>query len=125
MIRRPPRSTRTDTLFPYTTLFRSPFDSKADYKTKISLPTGDIEQRPTVIEQYAYADTWSNGTSSYIENIVPRLVLMRELLSDSGSIYIHLDWHVEDYVRVVDDSIFGPDSFVNEDRKSTRLNSSQ
>ncbi|KKC25013.1 site-specific DNA-methyltransferase [Sphingobium sp. H39-3-25] len=91
-----------------------PFDSKADYKTKISLPTGDIEQRPTVIEQYAYADTWSNGTSSYIENIVPRLVLMRELLSDSGSIYIHLDWHVADYVRVVADSIFGPDSFVNE-----------
>jgi len=91
-----------------------PFDSKADYKTKISLPTGDIEQRPTVIEQYAYADTWSNGTSSYIENIVPRLILMRELLSNSGSLYIHLDWHVADYVRVVADSIFGPDSFINE-----------
>lgn len=91
-----------------------PFDSKADYKTKISLASGDIEQKPTVIEQYAYADTWSSGTFSYLENIVPRLILMRELLSDKGSIYIHLDWHVADYVRIVADHIFGQDNFVNE-----------
>lgn len=91
-----------------------PFDSKADYKNKISLASGDIEQKPTVIEQYAYADTWSNGTFSYLENIVPRLILMRELLSDKGSIYIHLDWHVADYVRIVADHIFGQDNFVNE-----------
>lgn len=91
-----------------------PFDSKADYRTKVQLPFGEIEQRPTTIEQYAYADTWSDGTASYISNIVPRLALIRELLSDKGSLYIHLDWHVADYVRVVADSIFGSDNFVNE-----------
>lgn len=91
-----------------------PFDSKADYKNKISIPNDEIEQRPTVIEQYAYADTWANGTSSYLSNIIPRLILMRELLSDQGSIYVHLDWHVADYVRIIADNIFGADNFVNE-----------
>lgn len=91
-----------------------PFDSKADYKTKVELFADTIEQRPTVIEQYAYADTWSNGTASYIANIIPRIMLLREMLSDIGSIYIHLDWHVADYVRVVTDSIFGSDMFINE-----------
>jgi len=71
-----------------------PFDSKADYRTKIHLPNTDIEQRPTVIEQFAYSDTWMNGTASYLEMMVPRLILMRELLSEQGSIYVHIDWHV-------------------------------
>ena len=71
-----------------------PFDSKADYRTKITLPGGDVEQKPTVIEQFAYSDTWADGTASYLAMIVPRLCLMRELLSDKGSIYVHLDWHV-------------------------------
>lgn len=46
-----------------------PFDSKADYRTKITLPVGDIEQLPTVIEQFAYSDTWEDGTASYIIDI--------------------------------------------------------
>ena len=71
-----------------------PFDSKADYRTKIHLPTVDIEQKPTVIEQFAYSDTWKDGTKSYLEMIVPRLILMKELLSEQGSIYVHIDWHV-------------------------------
>lgn len=91
-----------------------PFDSKADYRTKITLPGTTLEQRPTVIEQFAYSDTWSDGTASYLAMITPRLVLMRELLSDSGSIYVHLDWHVAPYVRVVLDEVFGKESFVNE-----------
>ena len=73
-----------------------PFDSKADYRTKVVLPGVELEQRPTVIEQFAYSDTWSDGTASYLAMIVPRLVLMRELLRDTGSIYVHLDWHVGD-----------------------------
>ena len=91
-----------------------PFDSKADYRTKISLPGVEIEQRPTVIEQFAYSDTWSEGTASYLRMMVPRLVLMRELLSEIGSIYVHLDWHVGHYVRVALDEIFGKKRFVNE-----------
>lgn len=91
-----------------------PFDSKADYRTKVTLPSGDIEQKPTVIEQYAYSDTWQDGTQSYLAMIVPRLILMRELLSETGSIYIHLDWHVSHYVKIIADEIFGKDNFVNE-----------
>lgn len=91
-----------------------PFDSKADYRTKITLPGATIDQKPTVTEQFAYSDTWADGTASYLAMITPRLVLMRELLSDTGSIFVHLDWHVAHYVRIVLDEIFGKPSFRNE-----------
>lgn len=91
-----------------------PFDSKADYRTKLTLPGGDINQKPTTIEQFAYADTWKDGTVSYLRMLYPRLVLMRELLSDHGSIYVHIDWHVGHYVKVLMDEIFGKENFVNE-----------
>lgn len=91
-----------------------PFDSKADYRTKINLPGGDIEQKPTVIEQFAYADTWKDGTISYLKMLYPRLVLMRELLSEKGSIYVHIDWHVGAYVKALLDDIFGKHNIINE-----------
>ena len=91
-----------------------PFDSKADYRTKISLPGTDIQQKPTVIEQFAYADTWEEGTVSYLKMIYPRLVLMREMLSSKGSIYVHIDWHVGAYVKVLLDEVFGKENFRNE-----------
>ena len=91
-----------------------PFDSKADYRTKINLPGVDIEQKPTVIEQFAYADTWKDGTVSYLKMLYPRLVLMRELLSEKGSIYVHIDWHVGAYVKLLLDEILGKDNFRNE-----------
>ena len=91
-----------------------PFDSKADYRTKVTLPGVELEQRPTVIEQFAYSDTWSDGTASYLAMITPRLILMRELLADTGSIYVHLDWHVGHYVKLVLDEVFGKDNFRNE-----------
>ena len=91
-----------------------PFDSKADYRTKITLPTGDIEARPAVIDQFAYSDTWKNGTVSYLEMLYPRLMLMRDLLSDKGSIYVHIDWHVGHYVKLLMDDIFGKNNFRNE-----------
>lgn len=91
-----------------------PFDSKADYRTRLTLPGGDINQKPTTIEQFAYADTWKDGTVSYLRMLYPRLVLMRELLSDHGSIYVHIDWHVGHYVKVLMDEIFGKDKLVNE-----------
>lgn len=91
-----------------------PFDSKADYRTRISLPGGDVEQKPTTIEQFGYADMWKDGTVSYLRYMYPRLVLMRELLSDKGSIYVHIDWHVGHYVKVLLDDIFGKDNLVNE-----------
>ncbi len=91
-----------------------PFDSKADYRTKLTLPGTTIDQKPTVLEQFAYSDTWSDGTASYLAMITPRLVIMRELLADTGSLYVHLDWHVGHYVKLVLDEVFGRDSFVNE-----------
>jgi adenine-specific DNA-methyltransferase len=91
-----------------------PFDSKADYRTKVTLPGLELEQKPTVIEQFAYSDTWSDGTASYLAMITPRLILMRELLADTGSIYVHLDWHVGHYVKLVLDEVFGKENFTNE-----------
>lgn len=91
-----------------------PFDSKADYRTKITLPTGDIEARPAVIDQFAYSDTWKNGTVSYLEMLYPRLMLMRDLLSDKGSIYVHCDWHAGHYLKIILDDIFCKKNFINE-----------
>ncbi|GAA0401109.1 site-specific DNA-methyltransferase [Micromonospora gifhornensis] len=91
-----------------------PFDSKADYRSQITLPGTTIDQKPTVLEQFAYSDTWADGTASYLAMITPRLVLMRELLADTGSIFVHLDWHVGHYVKIVLDEIFGRDNFSND-----------
>ena len=91
-----------------------PFDSKADYRTKITLPGGDIEQKPTVIEQFAYSDTWKDGTASYLEMIVPRLILMRELLSETGTLYVHVDARLSHYLKIVLDDIFGRENYITQ-----------
>ena len=91
-----------------------PYDSKADYRTKITLPGCDIEQRPNVMEQFAYSDTWKEGTVSYLKMMYPRLYLMRELLSEQGSIYVHVDWHVGHYVKMIMDDVFGKEYFRND-----------
>ena len=91
-----------------------PFDSKADYRTPITVPNANLEQKPTVIEQFAYADTWEEGTISYLKMIYPRLMLMKELLSKKGSIYVHIDWHIGAYVKIILDDIFEKDNFRNE-----------
>lgn len=88
-----------------------PFDSKADYRTKVVLPGLNLQQKPTVIEQFAYADTWEEGTISYLKMIYKRLVLMKELLSDKGTICVHIDWHIDSYVKIMLDDIFGKDNF--------------
>ena len=99
-----------------------PYDSKADYRTKIELPGANIDSKPTVLEQFAYADTWSGtidgeevkGTAAYLKYIYPRLVLMRELMSEQGQFYFHVDWHIGHYVKVLLDDIFGKENFRNE-----------
>lgn len=91
-----------------------PYDSKADYRTSVKLPGADLSQKPTVIEQFAYADTWKDGTISYLKMMYPRLLLMKELLSERGSIYVHIDWHVGHYVKLMLDDIFGKINFRNE-----------
>lgn len=99
-----------------------PFDSKADYRTSIELPGGDVEARPTVIEQFAYADTWAGeidgievkGTLAYLRYMYPRIVLLRELLSEQGTLYLHNDWHVGHYMKILLDDIFSKENFKTE-----------
>ncbi len=91
-----------------------PFFTGADFSVKTTIGNEEVEKEPSIIEQRAYIDTWSQGIASYLKYMYERLVLMRELLADNGSIYVHLDWHVGHYVKVLMDEIFGAENFRNE-----------
>ena len=91
-----------------------PFDSKADYSHKMTIEGNEFTKEPSVIERLAYKDTWAGGTDSYLDMLYPRLQLMKRLLAEDGSIYVHLDWHVGHYVKVMMDEVFGKENFVNE-----------
>ena len=93
-----------------------PFDVGADFT--MNLPLGDdgltIDKDQSIIEAVAYRDTWGRGKDSYLQMLADRLFLFRELLSDDGSIYIHVDDHVSHYLKALADEIFGQDNFINE-----------
>ncbi len=91
-----------------------PYDSKADYRTKVFLRQGEFEQKPSVIEQFAYSDVWQDGSASYLRRVVPQFALMRELLSEQGSLYVHIDWRLNSYIRIVLDDIFGKENYQSE-----------
>jgi DNA modification methylase len=91
-----------------------PFDVGADFSMDIEIGDETLTKKPSVIEELAYRDTWGKGADSFISMIYERLVLMRDLLADDGSIYIHCDWRVNSYIRLVLDEIFGKDNFKNE-----------
>jgi len=91
-----------------------PFFTGADFTIRTKIGNEQIEKEPSIIEERAYKDTWSGGIASYLQYMYERLVLMRELLSENGSIYVHLDWHVGHYVKVLMDEIFGYENFRNE-----------
>lgn len=90
-----------------------PFDSKADYKKKIEVKgVGKAETDSTSFEEKQYGDIWTND--EYLQFMYERLLIMRELLSEKGSIYLHCDWHKSAYLRLLLDEVFGADSFRNE-----------
>ena len=91
-----------------------PFFTGADFTIRTKIGDEKIEKEPSIIEERAYKDTWSGGIASYLKYMYERLVLMRELLAENGSIYVHLDWHVGHYVKVMMDEIFGAENFQNE-----------
>ena len=93
-----------------------PFATGADFKFKIQVgdDAEEITKEHSIIEEKAYRDTWGRGLDSYLQMMYERLVLMKELLADNGSIYVHLDWHVGHYVKVMMDEIFGYENFRNE-----------
>jgi DNA modification methylase len=97
-----------------------PFATGADFS--INIKVGDlewpnkpsvIEKEPSVIEEKAYRDTWGQGLDSYLQMMYERLVLMKRLLAETGSIYVHLDWHVGHYVKIIMDEVFGKENFRN------------
>lgn len=89
-----------------------PFDSKADYKKKISLRGKKAENDKTVFEEKQYTDIWSND--EYLQFMYERLILMRELLSENSSIYVHCDWHKNYLLRCILDEVFGVNHIRNE-----------
>ncbi len=90
-----------------------PFDSKADYKKKIDVKgIGKAESDSSSFEEKQYGDIWTND--EYLQFMYERLTILRELLSDTGCIYLHCDWHKAHHLRMLMDEVFGPDKFVNE-----------
>jgi adenine specific DNA methylase Mod len=91
-----------------------PFDVGADFSMNIEIGEDSFTKKPSIIEEIAYRDTWGKGADSFIAMIYERLKLMHGLLADDGSIYVHCDWRVNSYMRLVLDEIFGKDNFRNE-----------
>ena len=84
-----------------------PFDVGADFSMNIEIGDEQFTKQPSVLEELAYRDTWGKGTDSFIAMIYERLRLMRDLLTDDGSIYVHCDWRVNSFIRLVLDELFG------------------
>lgn len=90
-----------------------PFDSKADYVKKIKLKGMKLEgTQQSLLEEKQYTDIWEND--EYLQFMYERLQILRELLTETGSIYLHCDWHKNSYLRLIMDEVFGADNFVNE-----------
>ncbi|MFZ2447793.1 MAG: site-specific DNA-methyltransferase, partial [Syntrophobacteraceae bacterium] len=90
-----------------------PFDVGADFSMDIEIggsagsPTETFTKKPSILEEIAYRDTWGKGTDSFIAMIYERLVLMRDLLAEDGSIYVHCDPRINSHIRLVLDEVFG------------------
>ena len=90
-----------------------PFDSKADYKKKIEVKgVGKAETDSTSFEEKQYGDIWTND--EYLQFMYERFIVLRELMSSSGNIFIHCDWHKSSYLKIICDEVFGINNFVNE-----------
>jgi adenine-specific DNA-methyltransferase len=100
-----------------------PFDTGADFSFTASVPNhpgGDEDdsatftKEPSIIEHKAYRDTWGRGLDSYLQWFYETIALSHELLHETGSLYVHLDWHVAHYAKLILDEIFGKEAFGNE-----------
>jgi adenine-specific DNA-methyltransferase len=94
-----------------------PFDTGADFSFR-TMVGGDDDpvpgKEPSIIEEKAYRDTWGEGYTSYLQMIRERLFLLRDLLAETGSVFVHLDAHTGPYVKCLMDEIFGQENFQNE-----------
>jgi hypothetical protein len=98
-----------------------PFDTGADFSFTATVPAAEDDdadgtaftKEPSIIEQKAYRDTWGRGLDSYLQWLY-ETVLLYELLAETGSIYVHLDWHVGHYAKAILDEVFGTNNCINE-----------
>lgn len=91
-----------------------PFDVGADFSMDIEIGDDTFTKKPNILEEIAYRDTWGKGADSFIVMIYERLILMRDLLAEDGSIFVHCDWRLNSVVRMVLDEVFGKQNFLNE-----------
>jgi site-specific DNA-methyltransferase (adenine-specific)/adenine-specific DNA-methyltransferase len=91
-----------------------PFDVGADFSMDIEIGGETFHKEPNLLEQIAYRDTWGRGADSFIAMIYERLILMRDLMHDEGSIYVHCDWRVHAFMRMALDEVFGKERFLND-----------
>ena len=91
-----------------------PFDVGADFSMDIEVGDETFTKKPNILEEIAYRDTWGKGADSFIAMIYERLVLMRDLLTEDSSIYVHCDWRVNALLRFVLNDVFHESNFVNE-----------
>jgi site-specific DNA-methyltransferase (adenine-specific)/adenine-specific DNA-methyltransferase len=91
-----------------------PFDVGADFSMDVEIGGETFHKQPNILEQIAYRDTWGRGTDSFISMIYERLCLMKDLLAEDGSIFVHCDWRVTGYMRLALDEIFGKENLRNE-----------
>jgi DNA modification methylase len=91
-----------------------PFDVGSDFSMDIEIGDETFTKKPSIIEEIAYRDTWGNGADSFLAMIYERLSIMRDLLHDKGSIYVHCDWRLNSFMRLVLNEVFGPNFYLNE-----------
>ena len=83
-----------------------PFDVGADFSMDIEIGGETLTKNPNILEEIAYRDTWGQGADSFLAMIYERLILMRDLLAEDGSIYVHCDWRVNSHIRLALDEVF-------------------
>ena len=91
-----------------------PFATGQEFGLRMPIGDGVSLRKASTIKERAYRDIWRQGLESYLRMMYERLALMRDLLADKGSIYVHLDWHAGHYVKIIMDEIFGRENFRNE-----------
>ncbi|MGB8899122.1 MAG: DNA methyltransferase [Methylocella sp.] len=100
-----------------------PFDTGAVFSFTATVPehpdgeednSFTFTKEPSIIEHKAYRDTWGRGLESYFQWFYATVALLHEMLSENGTLYVHLDWHVAHYAKTILDEVFGPNNFINE-----------
>jgi len=91
-----------------------PFATGADFTFRTFIGDEEISKDASLMEEKAYRDTWGRGLESFVQMLFARFHLMRDLLSDQGTIYVHIGWDVSHYIKIALDEVFGANQCVNQ-----------